>query len=146
VPGVGRGINSVSARLADSLPFECGDGCVTTSAGAGPVVTLRKERGLEIFEREQRLRARQSAFDRERTRAFTETGQKVRGQGLRVSEEERAVRGELRALGAQRSRLLEEIAAREAELRPMLADFGKARQATPASRAGQQEAARHHAR
>jgi len=52
-------------------------------------MTPRKERGLEIFERKQQLRARQSGFDRERTRIFTETGQKVSGQESQVSEEER---------------------------------------------------------
>jgi hypothetical protein len=49
---------------------------MTTLAGSGPVMTPRKGRGLEIFEREQELRVRQGAFDRERTRIFTETGRK----------------------------------------------------------------------
>ncbi len=92
-------------------------------------MTRRKERGLEISAREKELRAQQSAFDRECTRIFTETGQKVSGRESQVSEEEEAVRGELRALAAERARLLAEIAAREAELRTEQAAFDQARRA-----------------
>lgn len=100
-----------------------------TSAISRPVTTRRKERGLEISARQQELRAQQSAFDRERTRIFTETGQKASGGKSQVSEEEKAVRGELRALAAERARLLTEIAAREAQLRTRQAAFDQARQA-----------------
>jgi hypothetical protein len=92
-------------------------------------MTPRKKRGLEIFARQRQLRDQQSAFDRERTRPFTETGQKVSGKESEVSREERAVRAELRALAAERARLLEEIAAEEAKLRPRLAAFDKVRHA-----------------
>ena len=99
-------------------------------------MTPRKERGLEIFEREQQLRARQSAFDRERTRIFTETGQKVSGRESQLSQEEKAVRAELRALAAERARLLAEITAREAVLRPKLSAVDKARNALSAIKPG----------
>ena len=92
-------------------------------------MTRRKERGLEIFAWEKELRARQSAFDRERTRIFTETGQKVSGRESKVSEEERTVRAQLRALAAERDGLLAEIAAREAELRAKQSAYGQARSA-----------------
>jgi hypothetical protein len=105
---------------------------MTASAASPPVMTPRKERGLEMFAREQQLLGQQSAFDRERTRVFTETGQKVSGKESQVSREERAVRAELRALAAERARLLEDIAAEEARLRPRLAAFNKARHAADA--------------
>lgn len=55
------------------------------------------------------------------------------------------MRAELRALAAERSRLLEEITSREAELRPKLADFGKSRRATVGKPGrGGEEGAGHH--
>ena len=100
-----------------------------TSSASPPVMTPRKQRGLEIFARERELRTQQSAFDRERTRIFTETGHKVSGKESQVGGEEKAVRAELRALAAERARLLEEITAREAELRARQATFDRTRSA-----------------
>lgn len=102
---------------------------MSTSAAPAPVMTPRKKRGLEISAREQELRAQQSEFDRERTRIFTETGQKVSGRESQVNEQEKAVRGELRALAAERACLLTEIIAQEARLRPQQAAFDQARRA-----------------
>ncbi len=82
-----------------------------------------------VFAREKELRARQAEFDRDRSRIHAETGQRVSGKESQVSREERVVRAELRALAAERARLLGEITAREAELRPRLAAFDKARPA-----------------
>lgn len=118
-----------SSTLADSLLPGCDDGCVSIPVTTPPVMTRRKERGLEIFAREKELSARQSAFERERTRIFTETGQRVSGRDSQVSEEERAVRAELRALGTERAGLLAEIAAQEAALRGKQSAFAQARNA-----------------
>jgi hypothetical protein len=92
-------------------------------------MTPRQQRGLEICGREQELRAQQSEFDRERARIFTQTGQKLSGRESQVSEQEKTVRGELRALAAERARLLSEITTQEAGLRPQQAAFGQARRA-----------------
>lgn len=102
---------------------------MSTSSASPPVMTPRKQRGLEIFARERELRTQQSAFDRERTRIFTETGHKVSGNESQVGGEEKAVRAELRALAAERARLLEEITAREAEPRARQATFDRTRSA-----------------
>ena len=63
----------------------------------------------------------------ERTRIFTETGKRVSGRDSQVSEEERAVRAELRALGTERAGLLAEIAAQEVALRGKQSTFAQAR-------------------
>jgi hypothetical protein len=102
---------------------------MSISVTPAAVMTPRKQRGLEISAREQELRAQQSEFDRERTRIFTETGQKVSGRESEVSGQEKAVRGELRALAAERRRLLTEITAQEARLQAQQAAFDQARRA-----------------
>jgi hypothetical protein len=128
-------VSRVASVLADRLLPWCDDGCVSTSSASPPVLTPRKQRGLEIFARERELRTQQSAFDRERTRIFTETGHKVSGNESQVGGEEKAVRAELRALAAERARLLEEITAREAELRARQATFDRTRRAGSGLRA-----------
>lgn len=89
-------------------------------------MTVRKKRGLEIAEREAELQGRRSAFDRERSRIFRETGQKPGGKKT-WSEEERAVRAELRALEDERATLLAQIDAELAELRSQQAEFKRIR-------------------
>jgi hypothetical protein len=74
-------------------------------------MTPRMQRGLEIFARRGNCALSKSAFDRERTWIFTETGHKVSGNESQVGGE-KAVRAELRALAAERARLLEEITPR----------------------------------
>jgi hypothetical protein len=95
-------------------------------------MTARKKRGLEIAAREAELQTRRSAFDRERSRIFQETGQKPGGKKS-WSEEERAVRAELRALADERVTLLAQIDAELAELRSQQAEFERLRTAARAA-------------
>ncbi|WP_301174594.1 hypothetical protein [Actinomadura geliboluensis] len=89
-------------------------------------MTARKKRGLEIAAREAELQARRRAFDRERSRIFRETGQRPGGKKT-WSEEERAVRAELRALADERAALLTQIDGEMAKLRPQQAEFERLR-------------------
>jgi hypothetical protein len=75
-------------------------------------MSQRKRRAIEIASREAELRERQGDLDRKRARA---TG--ARGQKRPVSDAERQLRSELRSLARERRILLEQVTAREAELR-----------------------------
>lgn len=105
---------------------------MSISETPGQAMTPRKKRGLEIDAREAELRARRSAFDRERSRIFRETGQKPGGKKS-WSKEERAVRAELRALAKERATLVAQIDAELAKLRPQQAEFDRLRTAARAA-------------
>ncbi|GAA4227915.1 hypothetical protein GCM10022254_16730 [Actinomadura meridiana] len=92
----------------------------------GPAMTARKRRGLEIDAREAKLEARRGEFDRERSRIFRVTSRKPGGKQT-WSDEERAVRAELRALADERAALLARIEAELAELRPRQSEFDRLR-------------------
>ncbi|MEU5993853.1 hypothetical protein ABZ806_33190 [Spirillospora sp. NPDC047418] len=104
---------------------------MSTSETPGQAMTARKKRGLEIDAREVELRARKSAFDRERSRILRETGQKLRKDSW--SEEERAVRAELDVLATERAALLAQIDAEMVKLRPQQAKYDRLRNAAKAS-------------
>jgi cell division protein FtsB len=109
---------------------------MSTSETPGQAMTARKKRGLEIDAREAELRDRRSAFERERSRIFRETGQKPGGKKS-WSEEERAVHAELRALAEERAALVSQIDAELAKLRPQQAEFDRLR--TSARAAGRRK-------
>jgi hypothetical protein len=90
-------------------------------------MTQRKQRAIEIAQREAELRDRQSEFDRKRARA-------AGGRG-RLSEAERQMRAEMRSLARERQILLEQVNRREAELRQRQSDRDRAHAA--AARKGQ---------
>jgi len=82
------------------------------SAASHPATTQRKQRAIAIASREAELRERQSELDRKRARATGERGQK-----RPVTDAERQLRSEMRALARERKILLEQVTLREAELR-----------------------------
>jgi hypothetical protein len=93
-------------------------------------MTKRKQRAIEIALREAELRDRQSEFDRKRARIAGERGQR------RLSEAERQMRAEMRALARERKILLQQVTRRETELRQRQGDRDRSL-AAAARRGGQ---------
>ncbi|MEW1843733.1 hypothetical protein AB0392_37810 [Nonomuraea angiospora] len=79
--------------------------------------------------REAELLKMRADFDRQRSRVFAETGVRQSGKQSKVSPEEKAVRAELREIAAERTAMLEQIAAEVAKLKPKQAEFDRARAA-----------------
>lgn len=85
----------------------------------------RKRRAIEIAEREAVLMRQQSEFDCERTIAWRDRGVK-----MAAGEAELQVRAELRALRAERKKLLGQVKRREEQLRARRREFDRARSAS----------------
>jgi hypothetical protein len=74
-------------------------------------MTPRKQRAMQIADREAELHRLQSDLARQRT------GASRQGRALTATDEEQGIRAELRALTGERARLLEQVTQREARLR-----------------------------
>ena len=74
-------------------------------------MTQRKQRAMQIADREAELHRLQSDLARQRT------GASRQGRALTATDEEQGIRAELRALTGERARLLEQVTQREVRLR-----------------------------